>query len=333
MKPEHKSKQERDDYDSPWKDMIENYLKDFLYFFFPKVAENIDWEKGYKFLDNELRKVVRDAKLGKRLADKLIEVYLKDDSETWILIHIEVQGQHDSGLSERIYVYNYRIFDCHRKPVVSLVVLSDEHPNWKPDSYGYSVLECEVSIKFPVVKLLDYKERWQELEAEKNVFSIVVMTHLKTLETKKDSEYRKIWKVNLIKHMYDKGYKGEDIINIFHFIDWLMRLPEELEEGFWKEVREYEEVKHMQYITSVERIGMKKGILIGEQLGFQKGAIQEAKELVLEALETKFDIIHGSIIEKIEQIGNTSVLKSLLKKAIKAENIAQFEMLMNQALQ
>ncbi|MBF0397372.1 MAG: hypothetical protein HQK78_11410 [Desulfobacterales bacterium] len=122
-------------------------------------------------------------------------------------------------------------------------------------------------------------------------------------------------------------------MNIFHFIDWLMRLPEELEEGFWKEVREYEEAKHMQYITSVERIGMKKGILIGEQLGFQKGAIQEAKELVLEALETKFDIIHGSIIEKIEQIGNTSVLKSLLKKAIKAENIAQFEMLMNQALQ
>ncbi|MBF0121609.1 MAG: Rpn family recombination-promoting nuclease/putative transposase [Desulfobacterales bacterium] len=71
----------------------------------------------------------------------------------------------------------------------------------------------------------------------------------------------------------------------------------------------------------------------GEERGFQKGAIQEAKELVLEALETRFDIIHRSIVEKIEQIGNTMILKSLLKKAIKAENLAQFEMLMNQALQ
>ncbi|MBF0398969.1 MAG: transposase, partial [Desulfobacterales bacterium] len=140
MKPEHKSKQERDDYDSPWKDMIENYLKDFLYFFFPKVAENIDWEKGYKFLDNELRKVVRDAKLGKRLADKLIEVYLKDGSETWILIHIEVQGQKEIDFAERMFIYNTRIFNLHKRPVVSLAVLSDEHSKWKPKQYSYSLL-------------------------------------------------------------------------------------------------------------------------------------------------------------------------------------------------
>ena len=71
---EVKAQRKSDEYDSPWKDMIETYLKEFLSFFFPEVAENIDWDKGFKFLDKELRKIVRDANLGKRFADKLIEV-------------------------------------------------------------------------------------------------------------------------------------------------------------------------------------------------------------------------------------------------------------------
>jgi hypothetical protein len=36
-----------------------------------------------------------------------------------------------------------------------------------------------------------------------------------------------------------------------------MRLPEEMEESFWAEMHQYEEGKKMEYITSVERIGIK----------------------------------------------------------------------------
>ena len=44
------------------------------------------------------------------------------------------------------------------------------------------------------------------------------------------------------------------------FHDWLMRLPEEIEENFWAEMRQYEEDKKMEYVTSVKRIGIKKEI-------------------------------------------------------------------------
>jgi hypothetical protein len=37
--------------------------------------------------------VVRDAELGRRLADKLVKVWRRDGEEVWVLIHIEVQGQ------------------------------------------------------------------------------------------------------------------------------------------------------------------------------------------------------------------------------------------------
>ena len=100
-----------DDYDSPWKEILEEYFEDFLEFFFPGVSCEIDWEKGYTFLDKELQQVVQDAELGRRLADKLVQVWRKGGKETWVLVHVEVQGQEESLFGKRMFVYNYRIFD------------------------------------------------------------------------------------------------------------------------------------------------------------------------------------------------------------------------------
>ncbi len=50
-----------DQYDSPWKEAIEEYFQECLAFFFPKIHADIDWAAGYQFLDKELEKVVRQA--------------------------------------------------------------------------------------------------------------------------------------------------------------------------------------------------------------------------------------------------------------------------------
>ncbi len=78
-----------DEYDSPWKDILEAYFQDFMQFFFPAIHDDIDWYRGYDFLDQELQQVVRDAELGKRFADKLVKVWKLSGEETWVLIHIE----------------------------------------------------------------------------------------------------------------------------------------------------------------------------------------------------------------------------------------------------
>jgi hypothetical protein len=44
-----------DDYDSPWKKILEAYFREFVVFFFPAAAEGIDWSRGYVFLDKELQ--------------------------------------------------------------------------------------------------------------------------------------------------------------------------------------------------------------------------------------------------------------------------------------
>jgi hypothetical protein len=86
------------------------------------------------------------------------------------------------------------------------------------------------------------------------------MAHLKALETRHDSENRLNWKLKLAKHLYAQGFGKQDIIELFRFIDWVMVLPEGLEHRFSAELMKDEEEKKMRYITSIERIGIQKGI-------------------------------------------------------------------------
>ena len=106
--------------------------------------------------------------------------------------------------------------------------------------------------------MLDYIDRWEELEKSDNPFAVIVMAHLKTQDTRHDDQERKIWKFYLVRRLYECGYQREDVINLLHFIDWLMRLPEDIEESFWAEMRQYEEGKKMEYVSSVKESESKK---------------------------------------------------------------------------
>jgi hypothetical protein len=50
---------------------------------------------------------------------------------------------------------------------------------------------------------------------------------------------------------------------LFRFIDWVMELPPTLALEYTMQVELFEEEKKMQYVTSVERIGIEKGIQQG----------------------------------------------------------------------
>ncbi|MEW6218893.1 MAG: hypothetical protein AB1634_05070 [Thermodesulfobacteriota bacterium] len=73
----------QDDFDTPWKEILTRYFPEFMAFFFPEAAANIDWSRRHVFLDKELRQVTRDAQQGLRLADKLAKVWRQDGEETW----------------------------------------------------------------------------------------------------------------------------------------------------------------------------------------------------------------------------------------------------------
>ena len=293
----------RADYDSPWKQVLEDYFVDFIRFFFPAIHADIDWTQGYEFLDTELKQVVRDAELGKRLADKLIKVYKAGGEELWVLVHCEIQAQAETNFAERMFTYNYRLRNRYNRPVVSLAVLADERPNWRPTGFNSELWGCQVNFRFPVVKLLDYDQDWASLEEELNPFATVVMAHLKALETKDQQVQRKEWKFNLTRRLYEKGYDRQDILNLFQFIDWVMALPDEFEDEFEQELEQelerYEREMQMPYVTRIERKAEQRGLIEGLVLGIETG------------LELKFGSEGLQLLPEIAQISNVETLKAI----------------------
>lgn len=288
------------EFDSPWKDILQRYFEDFMLFFFPQAHGEIDWTQQPEFLDKELQQVVRDAELGRRLVDKLVKIYRIGGEQAWVLVHIEVQAQEESDFSQRMFTYNYRIYDRYKRSVASLAVLGDERSTWRPTQFGYQLFGCRIDFQFPIVKLVDYEQRWSELEANRNPFATVVMAHLKAIETRGNRTKRLQSKLALTKRLYELGFEREDIINLFQFIDWIMNLPPELERKFWQEFRNFEESKSMPYITSVERNARREELLEAIELG----------------LELKFSIQGLSLmpeISLIEDIEQLRAIKSGLK--------------------
>jgi len=285
------------DYDSPWKEALDSYFEPFMAFFFPEAHREIDWGRGYEALDKELQQAVREAELGRRVVDKLVRVWRTGGQEEWVLVHVEVQSQEEAEFARRMYVYNYRLFDRYNRTVASLAVLGDEREGWKPDHFGYSLWGCSVAFRFATVKLLGYAAEVPALEASANPFATVVLAHLKTQETRQDPDARRAWKMRLVKALYGRGLDAKDVRQLFRFIDWLMDLPQGLEETFWQEVHQYEEEKHMPFLTTPERIGLKKGLLQGIEV----------------SLEVKFGAEGLKLLPEISQLHDHEVLRAVLQ--------------------
>ena len=272
------------DFDNPWKASLEKYFEAFMAFFFPDAHADIDWGRGYELLDKELQAVTRDAEIGRRHVDTLVELWRKDGEEAWVLAHVEIQSQQDSDFARRMFVYHYRIYDRHERAIASFGILGDEVRSWRPTQFEQQLWGSRIEFQFPIVKLLDFQERWQELEADTNPFATVVMAHLKAQETRYDLSERKAWKLALTRRLYEKGYERQDILDLFRFIDWMLELPQALETEFWQTIEQYEAEKNMPYITSVERIGIKKGIQLTLEslLSSRFGQLDSQLEAVIE---------------------------------------------------
>tara|TARA_R110002051_G_scaffold260636_1_gene320433 strand:+ start:95 stop:1039 length:945 start_codon:yes stop_codon:yes gene_type:complete len=267
---------QRADHDSPWKMALESYFEEFLDLLFPAINEQVDWSKGYSFLDTELQQITPDADSGRRHADKLIKVYAKDGSETWVLIHVEVQGEPEEAFAERMFTYQYRLRDRYNMDVVSLAVLADTRKSFRPTSFHYQRWGCELTFTFPTAKLIDWEARWKELEASDNVFALVVMAQVQAKRVK-DGATRKDVKVTLIRLLYERGYSREQIVRLFNIIDWMLQLPKALEPEFVQAVNAIQEEKHMPYVNTIERVEREKAVQEGRQ-----ETLREAEERVLE---------------------------------------------------
>jgi hypothetical protein len=276
----------RADLDSPWKEVLRAFFPQAIQFFFPQTAALVDWARPIEFLDTQLRQITREAEVGRRIADLLVKVWQRDGQELWLCVHMEVQGSKEIAFPKRMFVYNGRIVDLFDRPAISLAILTDNNPSWRPDEYRVDFPDTALHFRFGVAKLLDFKGRLAELEASTNPFALVVLTHLQAQATRNNDQRRKDTKFALARRLYERGYSRQQVIDLFRFIDWSIMLPEGLERQFWQDLKTFEQERNMTYMTSVERFGRQDGqtALILAQLTEQVGQLPDDLSSQIHAL-------------------------------------------------
>lgn len=267
----------RSSQDSAWKDVLDTYFKEFMEFFYPDIANKIDWSHRYIALDKEMQSITADAMVGKKIVDKLFKVRCLDGQEETVLIHVEAQGQKEEAFPKRLFQYYYRLFDNHDgQSILTLTVLTDDNKSWYPKKYQREVLGFSVlSFNFQVCKLLDYQNYKEDLEKTNNPFGLVVLVHLAAIETRRNPQARYKLKFSLTRLLLKKGHNKDYIINLFKVIDWGLVLPPDLKIQYNNAIEQLKEEKGMSYVLSAVRDEIEKNHQSWLQQGLQQGRREE----------------------------------------------------------
>jgi hypothetical protein len=269
------------EFDSPWKDALDEFLESALEMFHPALHADVDWSVPYENLDAELSAIVREAELGKTDADRLYRVTLRNGQPLCLLIHAEVQSQHDADLPRRMFVYHYRLKDRYDEPLVGLAILGDESSTWRPNEYNYGVYETSNSFRFRSVKLLDWRDRFEELLVNPNPIGVVIAAHLRSLETYGQPEERSRAKWQLYRSIFQRGWSAERFRKVYRLIDWLLELPEAVQRQLRFEIHQFEQEHKMPFVPSYERFAKEEGRVEGREEG--REATLRSIELALRA--------------------------------------------------
>ena len=174
----------------------------------------------------------------------------------------------------------------------------------------------ETSIRFPIAKLTDYQDKVNELLTADNSFAIVTATHILTQRTRKNDEERYQAKRLLVRLLYERKWDKQRVIDLFSVIDWMMRLPEELDQQLWQEIEILEENEKMQYVTSVQRFEIAKV----RQEGRQKGLVEGEAEMLGLMLKHRFGELSDAVVNRLRHASEDQ-LKVWLISAISAPNL------------
>ncbi|WP_323000259.1 DUF4351 domain-containing protein [Castellaniella sp.] len=300
-----------DDHDTPWKEALELYFPQALALLVPELHAIVDWSISIIFLDKELQAVRRGGTpaQGRRHADKLVRVQLLSGDDAWLLIHVEVQGRLSGRDALRVFSWRmleYKVLICQRErrrgrsflpPLVySLGILIDQRIGQSGRSpldtlsYHDDFLGQKTQFTFPIVELEGWRARWAELDAlaPANPFAVLVMAQLQA-SGHPDKTTRLAPLLDLRRRLYGYGYQRDQIGPLLRLVEWMIRLPPELEADYLLAAQQLEQEHKMSYVTIAERHGIAKG----EQKG--------QADLLLRQVQRRFGPISDDLTQRIRK--------------------------------
>ncbi|MGE3927826.1 MAG: DUF4351 domain-containing protein [Lautropia sp.] len=96
--------------------------------------------------------------------------------------------------------------------------------------------------------------------------------------------------------LYERDWGRERIVALFNVLDWMLVLPESLEDRLWQDIEAIEGGQDRRYISSVEKIGMRRGMAKGLEKGLEKGR----ELLLLTQLTHRFGALPEAVAARVE---------------------------------
>jgi hypothetical protein len=192
---------ERTDRDGAWKTVLEDLLSPALQLCLPELWAKVDWSIPPVFLDKELPRLTGYEATDQRFVDKLVQLQLLNGQPCLVILHLEVQDRPQRLFAYRMYCYFFHLEHQYGEThqLVSLALLTDLKADWRPQCHARESFGTKLTFVYPVVKLVDFEERLEELIATGNPFALVVAAHLKAARTKRKPGERRDWKAEYLR--------------------------------------------------------------------------------------------------------------------------------------
>jgi predicted transposase YdaD len=255
-----------------------------------------------------------------------IPMFLSDNEP----VFIEFQGYKDPFIRYRLLaeILQGCIQQSYPKEVIAGIIYTDA--SFKKAALPISALKAtngdQIHYDLKEIVLTDYTEEQLLTTDPKLVvlapFALSADTHKATLLAKSQE-----W-VNLITQVFPTEQRQEilDILGLF-VLNRFRSLP-------YKEVIAMLKFDLMDTVAGrqVFDMGLQKGIQEGLQEGLQKWSIGTNQELVIEALDERFNVVPIDISQQIRAIEQRDVLKSLFREAIRCPDIESFKKRVSQTV-
>ena len=277
------------DQDGLWKKVIGDLFEEFLSFFDPHLHEHVDFSALPGFLQQEVFQEVADEKKGRRRADQIVKVRLKDGNEQWILIHVEMQSEYTKEFSERMFQYFYRIYDRYDQKIVAYAILTALDRRNSPDDFRYNYFGTSLHYEYTTRRLVDYDK--MELERSDQLFSKIVLAAKYLHETEGEDSRRFLFKKRLMRVIIrNPAYSPINVQAALHFVDYLLRLPKELTERLSNDLRPMlrKEEKLMELYQNKENAS--PTIVNAFERERIEGKLEERKTIAREMLANDFSV-------------------------------------------
>ncbi|MFM7816010.1 MAG: hypothetical protein ACKPGI_03470 [Verrucomicrobiota bacterium] len=310
------------DSDAIWKETFMGFFHECMTRFDPAFAKKIDRSRKVRFLDKELRALLGRSPRPRQHVDILAEVPLTGVGLDTMLTHVEVQRRKVAQFAQRILLYHASLIQRFQRPVLSLAILADPDPKWRPSGLTSGIDGSGTRFEFPICKLTDYSDA--ELELDPNPVNLVILAERVLRRHRKDPMALREGKLRLFGRMAvllrSKRYSQEQRLVLTRAIDWSIPLPEDEEETFLEQLRQQEGDRPMTFLTTFERHALRKGLEQGRQDGVRLGWVEALKAVA----SVRFPDWKPSWNRILEAADDAELLQDWLKVAAASPSGAAF---------